>query len=1339
MMHKKFTAVFLAGFVFSAAYAVPPYPAVGADAAPDLYAPFMTGAGAFSTTSGGAPAAAVNPAAGGEAQRIVFDLGYLGLHGFGKEKGYGIGLDLGALFPTKYAVFGGSLRLLHSPFDASFPVKTTFGGNLNAAKELYPGLSLGAGLNFGFGSEWTLSGDLGFRYNMGELGPLDNFTWALVFRGLGKSWTPSWFTPMGGVSFDIVRVEGGNGKPDPFLLSAAADIGIPSVVDPKRISFILKTGVSMTFSELIILSFSWPGASGLNARELANGAKFPGLPSIGLGVNFALKSGGERIAGGRLPSDGDITVHAAARPLYEGAAAIGAGITWKAGVLDKTPPAIAVDYPEILYISPDNNGKADNLLLPVSISDQRYIAEWIMEISDEDGRIVRTYRNKERRPETQGVRNFFSRLADVKSGVEVPPVLSWDGIFDSGDRAPDGTYTFNITAWDDNNNMASSPAYRVVVDNTPPEAAPGNLSDADRIFSPDGDGNKDTLVIPQSGSFEDVWEGGIYDSTGNRVRSFRMEGSLSDIVWDGKDDEGRIVPDGVYRYLVSSTDRALNTTEKGIDNIMVSTIQPAVGLSISDAWFSPNGDGIKDTVSLTPGVSVREGVTGWNIRIRDAQGTVRRTLQSGSAVPEKIDFDGLAGGGTALAEGSYQAYLTVTYRNGYVSTALSPVFNLDITPPRAVVRAAYPAFSPNNDGNQDEMIIYQEASEETLWTGDFRRLRGESGERPVRSFRFPGAPPAQLRWDGHGDSGTFAADGGYTYELYAVDPAGNTGRSNTASFTLSTADTPVMITTDLRAFSPNGDRVKDTISINPVIQVREGVEAWKIDILNGGRTVQTFEGGGLPAPVLWNGRDSSGVPAPEGSYTAEIEVRYVQGNRPRAVSLPFDLDITPPRTELSAPYTVFSPNGDGRRDFIPFPVNTDGDEEWEATITNAQGQTVRTWRWRGKAPALAWEGTDEAGNNAPDGTYRFNLASTDEAGNSVKLTVPDISLDARVPRVFLTSSAQDIAPKGSGEIRFGIITSLGEGIENWTLELRDGDGNSARTFTGEKTAPPGTISWNGLAENGRVREGKFTPVLTVNYIKGDIAAAQTPPVTVDVTGPVLSFASRPEYFSPDNDGVDDELIMNLGAEDISPIASWSFEIHEPQPPYQLFWRIEGRESPAAETVWNGKSNRGELVQSATDYPFTYRAEDTLGNASSMEGAIGVDVLVIRDGNNLKIQVPSIVFRANAADFEGLDPAVVDNNIRILRRIAEILNKFRDYRVQVEGHANPVVRTEAEERTELQPLSESRARAVVNMLGEYGVARTRLSSTGMGGSRPVIRWEDRDNWWKNRRVEFILIK
>ncbi len=135
----------------------------------------------------------------------------------------------------------------------------------------------------------------------------------------------------------------------------------------------------------------------------------------------------------------------------------------------------------------------------------------------------------------------------------------------------------------------------------------------------------------------------------------------------------------------------------------------------------------------------------------------------------------------------------------------------------------------------------------------------------------------------------------------------------------------------------------------------------------------------------------------------------------------------------------------------------------------------------------------------------------------------------------------------------------------------------------------------------------------------------------------------------------------------------------------------------------------------------------------------MDVLVIRDGDVLRINVPSIVFRENAADFLNIPRENYDNNIRVLRRIAEILNKFRDYKVQVEGHANPVTRTVAEETEELQPLSEARARAVVDMLVEYGVARNRLTSMGMGGTRPVVQWEDHDNWWKNRRVEFILIK
>ncbi|MCL2411602.1 MAG: OmpA family protein, partial [Treponema sp.] len=62
-----------------------------------------------------------------------------------------------------------------------------------------------------------------------------------------------------------------------------------------------------------------------------------------------------------------------------------------------------------------------------------------------------------------------------------------------------------------------------------------------------------------------------------------------------------------------------------------------------------------------------------------------------------------------------------------------------------------------------------------------------------------------------------------------------------------------------------------------------------------------------------------------------------------------------------------------------------------------------------------------------------------------------------------------------------------------------------------------------------------------------------------------------------------------------------------------------------------------------------------------------------------------------------------------------------------------------EEAALQRLSEARARAIVDRLVHYGVARSRLTFAGAGSSQTIADFEDRDNWWRNRRVEFYLIR
>jgi len=918
-------------------------PLHGADAVPDLYAASVAGEGGFTTSSGGAPFSALNPAQAGSADRMIFDISYLAIpaiSGMGRQadiqKGYMQSISVGALFPTKAGVFGGSLRVIggfsNDQFnDNFFPFDSSFSGNFFAAKEVYPGMSLGLGLNFGIPNDvvrGTLSADVGFRYNAGSLGFMDNFTIAVVLKSLGVSYFPSWLTPIGGISFDLIHVKGKDGKKDPLVFGVSTDIGFPGVLSFQQFNLLWKAGIKITVAEIIAISASWPGGSGLNVKEMdsynkdTSKASFPYLPSIGLSVNIPLPSGGERIAGGRLPSDGDLLISTAFKPLYEGITAIGGGVSWYAGVADKKPPLITPVYPEPVHFSPNHDGKADTLDIPLSITDQNYVVSYSVEIKNEAGEAVRVIENKEQRFEGFKFKEFITRLFTPKKQIDIPSVITWDGLAASGELSPDGNYTFTITATDDSGNTITTSPYQAVLRNRLPEIAVNPLTEAQRIFDPKGQGGNSSVTFVPRGSAEDAWESGIYNSAGAKVRSFET--------------------------------------------------------------------------------------------------------QSGS--------------------------------------------------------------------------------------------------------------PRQITWDGKNDSG----------------------------------------------------------------------------------------------------------------------------------------------------------------------------------------------------------------QNAPDGVYFFRIETTAKAQVSASAELTNIILDSREAGAFVTSSVTAIAPaenQTSNLVNFAVRLLINDGVDNWKLELKDQKGTAMRSFSGNSSVPA-VIGWNGLTDDNTIYEDVFTPELTVNYTRGDVIKAVATTVLVDVSGPVLTLAYTPEYFSPDNDGDDDELFINLAAADASPIADWSIEIRPVESLATLFRRIEGKASPSSRITWDGRSDKGELVQSASFYQYTFTATDTLGNTNSITGRLITDVLVIREGDRLKIQVPSIQFRPNFADFAGLDKDVVDNNTRIIRRIAEILNRFRDYKVQVEGHANPTLPVGAardREEPQLKSISEARARAIVDQLVRYGVARSRLTATGAGGSKPIAQFEDRENWWKNRRVEFYLIK
>jgi outer membrane protein OmpA-like peptidoglycan-associated protein len=152
--------------------------------------------------------------------------------------------------------------------------------------------------------------------------------------------------------------------------------------------------------------------------------------------------------------------------------------------------------------------------------------------------------------------------------------------------------------------------------------------------------------------------------------------------------------------------------------------------------------------------------------------------------------------------------------------------------------------------------------------------------------------------------------------------------------------------------------------------------------------------------------------------------------------------------------------------------------------------------------------------------------------------------------------------------------------------------------------------------------------------------------------------------------------------------------------------------------------------------------DALGNISTVGASIPVDILVYRDGDQIKIRISAITFLPFSANYVDVPPAQRERNLQTLDRLAEILNRFPSYRIGVQGHAvqiywNDPIRGRTEQEQVLIPLSTARAEAIREALIARGVSAGRLTSSGVGAAQPLVPNSDLENRWINRRVEFTL--
>lgn len=901
-------------------------------------------------------------------------------------------------------------------------------------------------------------------------------------------------------------------------------------------------------------------------------------------------------------------------------------VTFSFGTSDKTGPEIQIrpnnliEKDNIIYLSPNNDGINEYLTFGLEAKDRSGLAEWKFVIEDEKGSIV--YEKGVSAAREKFKMASFGNILKETRGAIYPLEIIWPCLDMNGNKMPDGKYVFKVTAKDYKGNfsMLGNPVtlkeQAVIVDTVPPKA---QITIAQKEFSPNNDGNKDTLVITQKEiSKEAKWD---MEIRANNVPVFRKkwDGKPDEnVVWDGKNEDGNPLPDGKYEYYLKAVDKAGNKFETLLTDIVIDTKSPVVKATAGDNYFSPNKDGIKDNIELI-----------------------------------------------------------------------------------------------------------QEVSKQGDWAGEILNEKGEL----VKNFEWKGIPVKNFKWDGKDNQGKVLPDGKYVYRLKGVDNAGNKTDQEMAAFIIDNTPPKSNLTILDFYFSPNQDGEKDNLKIE--IKDSSDEDFWKMEIINEKKEVlRSFTWNGKPPQTLqWDGMGADNKSLPDGKYSVILKSTDRAGNSLNQKIDNIVLKTSIPDIALAVKESIFSTKKDSKKNQTDIDLTINGAAESEIEILDSQSQSVLKQKLNPNSQVFNWKGELADKKIVPDGVYKVILRGKDLAGNS-SFAEGEMTIFSLESQIVLVSDKKVMNPKKKefSKIQFKTEVpeiSLVEKIEVALLD-REGKEIDRKEFKSKPASKDFTFDFDGKQGYSFMEDGEYSQLVSIGYVNGQTLKSNPAAFRIDTKGPEINLKIDPELFSPDADGENDILNVHAKAVDPSGIVSWKIEIEDRFK--DVFKSFSGKNTISENIQWDGFSDKGILTDSAEDFFMTVTAVDGVGNLSQSERCpFSTDILVIKTDRGYKIRISNIEFDLNKATLKS-------NAIRILDKVAKKLQKFPEYKVKIEGHADSTGIESWNEK-----LSLLRAESVKAYFVKEKLEDSRFTTEGLGSRIPIFPNNSEKNRAKNRRVEFILIK
>lgn len=505
--------------------------------------------------------------------------------------------------------------------------------------------------------------------------------------------------------------------------------------------------------------------------------------------------------------------------------------------------------------------------------------------------------------------------------------------------------------------------------------------------------------------------------------------------------------------------------------------------SVSNPYFSPNGDGVKDTTTYQVLMfnATSESRFRLDVRRNATNAVVRSAIVAGSG--PTFTWDGRDGGGVVQPDGAYTFELVDV--DGLPSPLTTAAVTLDVTPPVAAIASpAAGSMVSNVRLNGSGSVPVTGTATDTLGVASWQLDR--IGNNQAQASIGSGTSAVQA-------GGTLATwgtsaipNGAYTLRLTVTDWAG-TSTTATADVTVSHFSAS-LATHELNPTTAQTVAYTSVVpyTVTETITIRNATTNTDVRTLfQGTRTAQTYVD-------PWDGKDAAGQMLADGPY------RYYATVTDGAYSMTWDQSNDPvPGGYTQYPYPtcrnaagsqvacndaslVFDPyrnkplrinycvsagdvatgcSGSGPVTIVA-KISSANEENSSCTGSNCIG----TWYESSGPHEIVWYGTNQTGQfiAGSGGVRLLVLRGTTYPKNLLLLfgTTPSLSNLAISPMVFNPAA-------GSATFTMDVGSPLGRPITLSAKFLNMASGTVLRTVTNApSSAGTQSIAWDGKADNG---------------------------------------------------------------------------------------------------------------------------------------------------------------------------------------------------------------------------------------------------------------------------------